>query len=178
LVLLRAGADRFPASGTDPRWRWPEPRLTYANAALPEAMIATGAALGRDDLTGRGLELLGWLLDHELRAGHLSVTAVGGVGPGEVGPMFDQQPIEVAALADACARAAAVDDDPRWADGVAAAVDWFLGDNDAGQAMWDPTTGGGYDGLHADGPNRNEGTESTLALLSTLQHARRLVPIA
>jgi len=41
--------------------------------------------------------------------------------------------------------------------------------------MWDPGTGGGFDGLTPQGPNLNQGTESTLALLSTLQHARRLV---
>ena len=38
--------------------------------------------------------------------------------------------------------------------------------------MWDPRTGGGYDGLTAHGPNLNQGAESTLALISTLQHAR------
>jgi hypothetical protein len=40
--------------------------------------------------------------------------------------------------------------------------------------MWDPQTGGGFDGLLADGVNRNQGAESTLAVLSTLQHARYL----
>ena len=47
-----------------------------------------------------------------------------------------------------------------------------IGDNDIGVAMWDPATGGGYDGLTLHGPNRNQGAESTLALLSTLQQAR------
>jgi hypothetical protein len=51
-----------------------------------------------------------------------------------------------------------------------------MGENDAAAVMWDPVTGGGYDGLHQRGVNLNQGTESTLALLSTLQHARRLVP--
>ena len=50
-----------------------------------------------------------------------------------------------------------------WPDGVPAAAAWFLGANDAGQLMWDPETGGGFDGLHADGVNRNQGAESTLA---------------
>jgi hypothetical protein len=48
-----------------------------------------------------------------------------------------------------------------------------MGGNDAGQLMWDPKTGGGFDGLRADGVNRNQGAESTLAVLSTMQHARR-----
>jgi hypothetical protein len=79
----------------------------------------------------------------------------------------------VAALADACARAAAVDAAATWPDGVAAAAAWFQGANDSGQVMWDPETGGGFDGLLADGVNLNQGAESTLAVISTLQHARR-----
>ena len=77
-------------------------------------------------------------------------------------------------LADACARASAVDANPIWADGVRAAAAWFEGDNDAGITMWDPDTGGGYDGLHADGVNLNQGAESTMAVISTLQQARCL----
>jgi hypothetical protein len=115
---------------------------------------------------------LEWLLDAETTQGHLSVTAVGGRGPGDPQPNFDQQPIEVATLADACARAARYAETDRWADGVDAAVGWFLGANDAGVPMWDPESGGGYDGLRADGPNLNQGAESTLALISTLQHGR------
>ena len=37
--------------------------------------------------------------------------------------------------------------------------------------MWDPVTGGGYDGLTATGPNLNQGAESTLALVTTMQYA-------
>jgi hypothetical protein len=159
-------------------WEWPEARLSYANAIVPEAMIAAGTVLERPDLLQRGLELLEWLLQHESRAGHVSVTPVGGSGPGESGPGFDQQPIEVAALADACARAAMCDSNPRWSAGVTAATDWFLGDNDGKVEMWDLTTGGGYDGLQCDGPNLNQGTESTLALLATLQLAHRFTTVS
>lgn len=180
-ALLADAGDAMAAWTGDGTWPWPEARLTYANAVLPEAMIAAGSALGRPDLLRRGLDLLAWLLDHEtadgddVEARHLSVTPAGGSGPFDARPAFDQQPIEVAALADACARAAAVDDDPRWADGVTASIAWFLGANDHGVLMFDPATGGGLDGLQAEGANLNQGTESTLALLSTLQHARQLV---
>ena len=44
-ALLTDYAASLPAPGTDAAWPWPEPRLTYANAVLPEAMIAAGAAL-------------------------------------------------------------------------------------------------------------------------------------
>jgi hypothetical protein len=173
--LLLHAAERLDPTSGDPAWPWPERRLTYANAVLPEATIAVGVALGRPHLVDHGLALLGWLLEQETAGGHLSVTPVGGAGPDDRRPAFDQQPIEVAAIADACARATTVDSDDRWSAGVASAVDWFAGDNDGGHLMWDAETGGGFDGLESDGPNRNQGTESTLALLSTLQHGRQLV---
>ena len=54
-----------------------------------------------------------------------------------------------------------------------AAAAWFQGANDSGQVMWDPETGGGFDGLLTDGVNQNQGAESTLAVISTMQHAQR-----
>jgi hypothetical protein len=51
------------------------------------------------------------------------------------------------------------------------AVDWFVGSNDLGAQMWDDATRGGYDGLTSLGPNLNEGAESTLALITTMQYA-------
>lgn len=171
--LITDYADSVAEASRDAAWPWPEPRLTYANAVLPEAMIAAGATLDRPELTRRGLHLLEWLLDYETGDGHLSPTPVGGRGPDDVKPGFDQQPIEISTLADACARAAGVDASPTWPNGVRAAAAWFHGDNDAGETMWDSHSGGGYDGLHADGVNRNQGAESTLALISTLQQAQR-----
>ena len=171
--LLSDAADSMTGPSHDAAWPWPEPRLTYANATLPEAMIAAGSVLDRPVLLSRGLDLLDWLFARETRHGHLSVTPVGGSGPADRAPGFDQQPIEVAALADACALALDVDGSRRWADGITAATDWFLGDNDGGVLMWDPHTGGGLDGLQRCGANLNQGTESTLAFLSTMQQARR-----
>ena len=172
--LITDYAASLAAPNGDSAWPWPEPRLTYANAVLAEAMIAAGLALDDMALRQRGLDLLGWLIEYETSDGHLSPTPVGGRGAEDARPGFDQQPIEVATLADACARAAVVDAGAIWLDGVRSAAAWFMGDNDAGQVMWDPETGGGYDGLHADGVNGNQGAESTLAVISTLQHAQRL----
>jgi hypothetical protein len=177
LRLLSDYAATVVSPQSAPEWPWPEPRLTYANAVLPEAMIAAGVVLENTDLKQRGLDLLEWLLDYETTDGHLSPTPVGGRGMDDSRPAFDQQPIEVASLADACARAA--DADPRaiWPEGVQSAAAWFLGDNDSGLPMWDPETGGGYDGLSADAVNLNQGAESTVSVISTLQHARRFSPV-
>lgn len=159
----------------DANWPWPENRLFYANAVLPEALIAAGDLLGNDKVRDDGLRLLDWLLSVESFDLHLSPVPTSGWYLGEPRPAFDQQPIEVAAMADACARAYRVTADPAWLAGVHRSIAWFNGDNDLGSLMHDEQTGGGYDGLTPDGPNINQGAESTLALLSTRQHLRTLL---
>jgi hypothetical protein len=171
-ALLVAAAATIGRARRDRAWPWPEPRLAYANAVLPEALIAAGAVLADDRILEDGLHLLDWLLTTETSHGHLSLIAVGGWGPGEERAPFDQQPIEAASLADACARAFACTADPRWLVGVDLAISWFHGNNDLGQSLLDPSTGGGCDGLTATGRNTNQGAESTLALISTTQHNR------
>jgi hypothetical protein len=152
-------------------WLWCEDQLSYANAALPEAMMTAGAIMGNDRLVETGLRQLGWLLDMASPEGHLSVTPAEGRRPNAAPARFDQQPIEVAAMSEACLRANAVTGDTEWIKGHELAVGWFLGDNDLGVPMFCADTGGGYDGLTATGPNLNQGAESTIALLTTLQQA-------
>ncbi len=160
-------------------WVWPETRLRYANAVLAEAVIAAGAALGASVVRERGLSMLRWLLEAESKHGHLSVTGVRGRGRTDVAPQFDQQPIEVAAMADACWTAFTLTGDADWMRGIGLAAAWFDGANDAAAVMYDSATGAGFDGLRSDGVNLNCGAESTLAMISTMQRAdalEQLVP--
>ena len=186
--IVDTGVDHAPARAllrcavevigpvTSASWPWPESRLAYANATLAEALIAAGSALGDSAVLDRGLTMLAWLLELEMTNGHLSVTGVDGRGPRDHGPLFDQQPIEVAATADACWRAYTATGDESWWRGVEAAASWFTGDNDTGLPMYDDVSGGGFDGLQPQGVNLNQGAESTLALISTMQRARSFVP--
>ncbi len=171
--LLLDAAAAIGRPGPDPYWQWPEQRLTYANAALAEALIAAGEIFDDEVTLGSGLRMLSWLLDIQVSGDHLSVLPSAGWQRGGPRLRHDQQPIEVAALADACATAAGATGDHTWQRGVHRSIAWFLGDNDVNGVMWDPATGGGYDGLTLRGPNLNQGAESTLALISTLQHHRR-----
>jgi len=172
--LLRDASNRIMSTTSRTSWPWPEQRLTYANAVVPEALLAAGAALDAPELTERGLSLLAFLLALQTEDGRLSVVGTDGRTVRDDGPQFDQQPIEVAALADACARAFEATGDDTWLDAVALSWEWFEGSNDADTVMFDYGTGAGYDGLRPDGRNENRGAESTLAALSTYQQARRL----
>ena len=45
------------------------------------------------------------------------------------------------------------------------AFDWFLGNNHLNQIMYNPCTGGCYDGLEESHINLNQGAESALSYL-------------
>ncbi len=174
-ALMADAAESIGAPTRRLDWRWPEPRLHYANAVLAEALLAVGAQLpGQGRIQADGLAMLRWLLDIETSDGHLSVTPMDGWTTGEARPGFDQQPIEVATLADACARAYDDTGDERWKDAVLLCQAWFHGANDMATPLIDPISGGCSDGLEHTGRNDNQSAESTLAMISTQQQARRL----
>ena len=154
-------------------WPWPEARLAYANGAIVEMVIGAGQVLDDPRLVERGIALLDFLLELEIDGDHFSVTGHEGRGEGEIGPQFDQQPIEVAAIVDACARAFSVTGDPRWLGFVHLGYEWFQGKNDSNTVMFDEFTGAGFDGLEPFGRNENRGAESTLAALAVYQQDRR-----
>ncbi|MFA7323090.1 MAG: hypothetical protein WC005_01900 [Candidatus Nanopelagicales bacterium] len=169
LALLRDAQLSFAAPSNDTFWPWPEDRLTYANAVIPEAMIAVADALDDSALLRHGLMLLNWLIGEQMHDGHLSVVSSLGRARGAAKPAFAQQPIEVACLAEACRQAFVVTHNTHWLSVIDQCVAWFEGANDVGLPVHDPVTGGGFDGLEIGSVSRNEGAESTLAWLATKQ---------
>lgn len=163
--LAVAAASRVP---------WVEGRLTYDNARVPEALLAAGATLGEPAFVHMGLRLLSWLVGVETRGDHFSFVSHRGWAPGQSRPGFDQQPVEAAAMADACHRAFTYTGDPTWRTRALRAAQWLVGHNDTGCELYVGRTGGTRDGLMRSGANQNQGAESTLAGLSALQVAAAL----
>ena len=174
LALLYRASITIGAPSSDATWPWPVPRLSYSNAAIAEAVIVSGHHLGDSRVLRNGLRMLEWLLATETRDGHLSVASPKGWSRGERRPAADQRPAEVAALADACMRAATVTGDDAWLAGVKMSVAWFLGDNDSGTPLLDERTGGCSNSLTSTGRSRNQGAKSTLAMIAVLQQGHRL----
>jgi hypothetical protein len=57
--------------------------------------------------------------------------------------------------------------------------DWFLGNNHLNQIIYNPATGGCYDGLEEHNINLNQGAESTLSYLMAklaLEKLQRYMP--
>jgi hypothetical protein len=176
LALLYRARIAIGDPPADARWPWPAPTLSYVPAAIAEAVIVSGHYLGDGRLLRSGLRMLEWLLAAETRGGHLSLVSPQERLPGGDEPPLSagQGPAEVAALADACVRAATVTGDDKWLAGARMCVAWFLGDNDSKIPLLDERTGGCSDGLTSAGRSGNQGAASTIALIAVLQHGRRM----
>ena len=157
-----------------PDWCWFEDVLCYDNARLPQALLTTARATGQDEAREVGLEALDWLMrQQQAEDGHFRpIGSQGFYRRGERRAPFDQQPIEAYAAVDACLEAHRLTGDAVWLAHARRAFAWFLGDNDLGEPLFDPTTGACRDGLHFDRVNENQGAESTLAFVAALLELR------
>lgn len=159
-VLIRLYRDT-----TRDSWQWFEPVLAYDNARLPEALIRASMLLRRDDFLRTGLESLIWLYEIQTSpAGHFSAIGSDSFNRSFADPLpHDQQPLEAAAMVDACDAAFVATGDPVWQERAVNAFRWFSGNNENRLAVGDVQTGGCYDALTPTGVNLNQGAESLLA---------------
>jgi hypothetical protein len=159
-------------SGRD--WSWFEDSVTYCNARLPQALIVSGARMHRADLVDGGLRSLDWLVSLQLSpdGDFAPIGCNGFLTRGGAAAPFDQQPVEACVVTSACLSAYVVSGHVRWMEHCTRAFDWFLGQDVLQQWLYDPSTGGCRDGLHADRVNRNQGAEATLSFLLALCEMR------
>ncbi len=158
-----------------PDWQWFEEELSYDNAKLPHALIATGQATGQKEVLNCGLTALRWLIGIQTsEKGHFRPVGSNGFHRrGGTRAMFDQQPVEAHATISACLEAYRSTSDIWWHERAQDAFDWFIGSNDLGLEVYSPETGGCRDGLHVDRVNSNQGAESTLSFLLSLAEMRQ-----
>lgn len=163
LALYRAGAAED--------WPWFEDIVSYDNARLPQALIWAGQYLRHEEIFNAGRRSLEWLITAQTgpEEGHLSLIGnQGWYRRGGAKACYDQQPLEAAALVDACRQAYAATGEERWRVVMNWSFNWFFGNNDGRQTLYDFVTGGCYDGLQPGGINRNQGGESTVCFLLAL----------
>jgi hypothetical protein len=151
-------------------WPWFEDYVTYCNAQLPAALIVSGTWLERPDMIDTGTRSLEWLASIQCSTeGYFApIGSNGFYRRGSAAAAFDQQPVEAGAMVSACIEATRIDRNPKWAVHARRAFNWFLGENHLQQSLYDPSTGGCSDGLHADRANQNQGAEATLSFLLAL----------
>ena len=172
--LLTSHLMRLYALTSGEGWPWFEDRVTYGNARLAQALIASGAAMGKDEVVAVGLRALEWLTDlQRTPEGYFAPVGSDGFYPRNgVRARWDQQPVEACGMVSACLEAERVTGASRWSREAGITFGWFLGENDLHLSLYDPTTGGCRDGLHADRVNENQGAESTISFLLALREMR------
>ncbi len=155
-------------------WPWFENSVTYCNARLPQALIASGAWMEHPEMIATGVMSLEWLLKiQESEDGYFApIGSNGFFWRGARPASFDQQPVEACAMIGALWQAHRTTGEARWADQARRVFTWFLGQNQVQAPLYDPSTGGCRDALHADRVNQNQGAESTLSFQLALLEMR------
>ena len=162
--------DSFKNNSSDD-WIWIEDSVTYENARLPQALIEEGRFIGNKEMEEYGLNSLKWLIDIQTNKENGYLSVIGNkkwFRRNKEKGKFDQQPVEVAALIDACYEAYLSTKDDFFLDRMNWAFRWFLGQNALEESLYNPKTGGCKDGLLPTGVNKNEGAESLLSWLLSL----------
>jgi glycosyltransferase involved in cell wall biosynthesis len=159
-------------------WPWCEDVVTYDNARIPQSLILAGLTLDDEGLTQRGLRVLTWLLNVQTaEEGHLSVIGTDGwLRRGGRRAPYDQQPLEAAALIEACKAAHRATGDERWLIEMRRCFAWYLGQNDGGVSLIEFKSHGCHDGLIRGGVNQNFGAESCLSWLLSLLTMHEMQP--
>jgi hypothetical protein len=160
------------------QWFWFERYLTYANGLLPEAMLCAYTSTYNEEYKIIALESLDFLLSIILSEDKIKVISNKGwlmkdsFNHQQIG---GEQPIDVAYTILALERFYAVFKKDIYKQKLKIAFSWFLGANHLNQIVYNPRTGGCYDGLEETHVNLNQGAESSISyLLSRLAISRIL----
>lgn len=151
---------------SDKGWEWFESYLTYANGILPEAMLYTYLSTG--DITYKEIakDSFDFLLLNTFNGDGIKVVSnKGWLRKGEKAAHYGEQPIDVAYTIFALSKFYEVFKHEDYFNKMKIAFSWFLGHNHLHQIIYNPCTGGCYDGLEENHVNLNQGAESTVSYL-------------
>ncbi|HSU27852.1 MAG TPA: glycosyltransferase [Chitinophagaceae bacterium] len=155
-------------------WQWFEIYLTYANSILPEALLCAWLATGDPVYREIAKSSFDFLLSKTF--GRKSIQVISNKNwlhkgreplPAEsmVTRMGGQQPIDVAYTILALSKFYDVFKEEGYKHKMETSLNWFLGNNHLEQIIYNPCTGGCYDGLEENNVNLNQGAESTVSYL-------------
>lgn len=153
----------------DEEWQWFEGYLTYANSILSEAMLCAWLATNNmvyKEIAQSSFDFLLYKIFTEKTLNVISnktwLNKDDAITPKIHG---GEQPIDVAYTIIALGKFYEVFKDEKYMHKMKIAFSWFLGNNHLHQIMYNPCTGGCFDGLEEDDVNLNQGAESTVSYL-------------
>lgn len=153
----------------DKEWCWFESYLTYANSILPESLLCAWLITKNPVYKEIAKSSFDFLISKTFK--HNSINVISnktwlhkGKEPAKQAN-GGEQPIDVAYTILALKKFNGVFKDEGYGDKLKIAFNWFLGANHLHQIVYNPCTGGCYDGLEEFSVNLNQGAESTVSYL-------------
>lgn len=161
-------------------WFWFESYLTYGNSVLPEAMLCAYLSTHNTEYKKNAKESFDFLLSKIFTDGKIKVISNKGwhikdnINKTVIG---GEQPIDVAYTIMTLEKFHCVFKKNDYKQKAIIAFNWFLGNNHLHQIVYNPCTGGCYDGIEEHNVNLNQGAESTLSYLMARMTIDNLVAL-
>jgi len=169
LIYIKLFADRLVQMyrhESDGEWKWFEGYLTYANSVLPEALLLCFAMTGDEAYRDIAKESFDFLLENTFDENSITVISNRSwMMRGGKKERYGEQPIDVAYTILALRKFHDIFKDENYLNKMEIAFNWFLGNNHLKQVVYNPCTGGCFDGLEEHNVNLNQGAESTVSYL-------------
>jgi uncharacterized protein YyaL (SSP411 family) len=150
-------------------WHWYESYLTYGNSILPEAMLCAFLATSNQIYKEIAKTSFDFLLSKIFKNNVIKVVSNKGWMQNNNESFKEQiggeQPIDVSYSIIALSKFYDVFQEEEYLKKMEIAFNWFLGKNHLQQIIYNPCTGGCYDGLEDTYINLNQGAESTVSYL-------------
>lgn len=148
-------------------WKWFENYMTYGNGILPESMLFAFLTTNKPIYKKVALDSLDFLMSKMFNDKNFKVISNNGWLHKDSEPQeYGEQPIDVAYTIHTLNSFYNAFGTPEYKQKMKIAFNWFLGKNHLGQIMYNPISGGGYDGLEKENVNLNQGAESTVCYLN------------
>jgi hypothetical protein len=164
---------------SDNNWTWFESYLTYGNSILPEALLCAWLDTGNIIYKETAKSSFDFLLSKIFTVDSIKVISNKGWMQKEneaiPKPIGGEQPIDVAYTILALNKFYYAFKEDDYLQKIEIAFSWFLGNNHLQQIIYNPCTGGCYDGLEDTYINLNQGAESTVSYLMARLTVKKIV---
>ncbi|MFL9844380.1 glycosyltransferase [Flavobacterium rhizosphaerae] len=169
LIYIKLFADRLVQMyrhESDEEWKWFEGYLTYANSVLPEALLLCYAITNEQVYADVAKEAMDFLISQTFEENSIKVISNRSwLIKGHDKERFGEQPIDVAYTILALKKFHDIFKEETYLNKMEVAFNWFLGNNHLQHVIYNPCTGGCFDGLEQYSVNLNQGAESTVSYL-------------
>lgn len=148
-------------------WPWFEAYITYCNGRLPQALFEAYKHTRNANHLQVAMDSFDFILKTQMN--NNIFTPIGNNGwykKGGSRALYDQQSVEASCMTETALTAFRATHNCNFRSVAKIIFEWFLGKNTKGLWVYNPNTGGCYDGITPEGLNLNQGAEAITTYLS------------